>query len=167
MAKVIKYQLGIEIPYEVVVEVPLLDEEGNSVLREVKTPVTDEMGEPVFAENGKPLFDITYEPVMTEEVQQEVSVIFNDVSIRCPTQESYDVNYPIAEKEAYGEITVEGEFESVYDTAPRNILAGEYITINGVLYLALENIPGGEMIIVGQNAIETTVEQQLYEMKGE
>lgn len=53
-------------------------------------------------------------------------------------------------------------------TAPRNIVAGEYITVNGVLYKAAMNIPNGEPIIVGQNAVVTTVEEQLYElMKGE
>lgn len=52
--------------------------------------------------------------------------------------------------------------------APRNIVAGEYITVNGVLYKAIANIPNGEPIITGQNAIETTVEAQLYELqKGE
>lgn len=58
---------------------------------------------------------------------------------------------------------------SVFTVAPRNIVAGEYITINGILYKAIFNIPNGERIIVGQNAIETTIEQQLYEltMKGE
>lgn len=53
-------------------------------------------------------------------------------------------------------------------TAPRNIVAGEYVTIDNVLYLATENIPNGEPIIVGQNAIKTTVEEQLAELaKGE
>lgn len=51
--------------------------------------------------------------------------------------------------------------------APRNIVAGEYITIDGVMYLAIDNIPYGEPIIVGQNATVTTVEQQLNELKGE
>lgn len=52
-------------------------------------------------------------------------------------------------------------------TAPHNILAGEYVTVSGVLYKATENIPNGEPIIVGQNAIATTYEEQLYELKGE
>ena len=53
-------------------------------------------------------------------------------------------------------------------TAPRNITEGEYITIGGVLYKAIANIPKGEPIITGQNAIETTVEEQLAELaKGE
>ena len=52
--------------------------------------------------------------------------------------------------------------------APRNITAGEYIIVNGVLYKATSNIPSGERIITGQNAIETTVEEQLAELaKGE
>jgi hypothetical protein len=70
---------------------------------------------------------------------------------------------------------VDGEFvhdplpkPSTYPVAPRNITEGEYITINGVLYKALSNIPYGERIITGQNAIETTVEEQLAELaKGE
>ena len=54
-------------------------------------------------------------------------------------------------------------------TAPRNIAAGDYITVNGVLYKATTNIPNGGAIITGQNAEETTVEAQLYELaqKGE
>jgi len=54
-------------------------------------------------------------------------------------------------------------------TAPRNITAGEYITVNGVLYKATANIPNGGAIITGHNAEETTVEVQLYELtqKGE
>lgn len=53
-------------------------------------------------------------------------------------------------------------------TAPRNIVAGEYISVNGVLYKATMNIPNGGNIIVGQNAVKTTVEEQLYELtKGE
>ena len=52
--------------------------------------------------------------------------------------------------------------------APRNVTAGEYITVNSVLYLAISNIPFGEPIITGQNAIETTIEEQLAELaKGE
>lgn len=52
--------------------------------------------------------------------------------------------------------------------APRNITKGEYITVNGVLYKATENIPNDANIITGQNAVVTTVEEQLYEMtKGE
>ena len=57
---------------------------------------------------------------------------------------------------------------SPFPAAPRNITEGEYISVNGILYLATANIPRGESIITGQNAMETTVEQQLYELaKGE
>ena len=57
---------------------------------------------------------------------------------------------------------------STTTVAPRNITEGEYITIDGVLYKALTNIPNGEPIITGQNAVETTIEEQLAELaKGE
>lgn len=32
--------------------------------------------------------------------------------IKCKTQADFDANYPLAEREAIGEITVEGEFEA-------------------------------------------------------
>ena len=48
--------------------------------------------------------------------------------------------------------------------APRNIIEGEYITVSSVLYKATDNIPAGERIITGQNATETTYEEQLYEL---
>ena len=48
--------------------------------------------------------------------------------------------------------------------APRNIVAGEYITVGGVLYKATDNIPAGERIVTVQNASETTYEEQLYEL---
>ena len=52
--------------------------------------------------------------------------------------------------------------------APRNITEGEYITICGVLYKAIANIPNGEPVIEGQNAVATTIEEQLAELaKGE
>lgn len=78
-------------------------------------------------------------------------------------------NEETAKREAYN-----GEYEIVDDgiveriIAPRNITKGEYVTVSGVLYKAIANIPNGEHIIVGQNAVVTTVEEQLYEMtKGE
>lgn len=55
-----------------------------------------------------------------------------------------------------------------FPVAPRNIMVDEYITVNGVLCKATTNIPNGASIITGQNAVVTTVEEQLYEMtKGE
>ena len=66
------------------------------------------------------------------------------------------------------EIANQEEAQKPKTTAPRNITAGEYITIDGVLYKAITNIPNGANIITGQNAVVTTVEEQLYEMtKGE
>ena len=49
-------------------------------------------------------------------------------------------------------------------TAARNVTAGEFFTVNGVLYKATYNIPNGGAIIPGQNSEETTVEAQLCEL---
>lgn len=47
-----------------------------------------------------------------------IEQIILDVEIKCPTQESYDANYPIAEKEAVGKIIVEGEFDPEPEPTP-------------------------------------------------
>lgn len=75
----------------------------------------------------------------------------------------------IAKLEAYnGEYEIYDDGISIYPTADHNIVAGEYVTANGVLYKAIMNIPNGGSIITGQNAVVTTVEEQLYELtKGE
>ena len=66
------------------------------------------------------------------------------------------------------EIRKQEEANKPVPVAPRNITEGEYITIDGVLYKAITNIPNGAIIITGQNAVVTTIEEQLYEMmKGE
>lgn len=66
------------------------------------------------------------------------------------------------------EIAAQEEAQKPKTVAPRNITEGEYITVNGVMYKALVNIPNGEPIITGQNAVVTTIEEQLAEMaKGE
>lgn len=79
-----------------------------------------------------------------------------------------EANEEIVKKEAYeGKYTIEDDGKHNYPLAPRNVLAGEYVTVGGALYLATENIPNGEPIIVGQNAVKTTVEEQLYDLKGE
>ena len=65
------------------------------------------------------------------------------------------------------EIASQEEANKPKTVAPRNITAGEYITVNGVLYKAILNIPNGEPIIDGKNAIATTIEAQLLELKGE
>lgn len=57
---------------------------------------------------------------------------------------------------------------STVPVAPRNIMECECITVDGVMYKATANIPSGEPIITGQNAVETTIEEQLAELaKGE
>ena len=67
----------------------------------------------------------------------------------------------------YGEYTIEDDGQSSYPVASHNILEGEYVTIGGTLYQATQNIPSGEPVIAGQNAVATTVEEQLLMMKGE
>lgn len=44
--------------------------------------------------------------------------IFQGKMIECRTQTEYDNNYPIAEKEAVGEIEVTGEFDPEPETPP-------------------------------------------------
>ena len=101
----------------------------------------------------------------TEENPDIVQTFF-PCTIKC-SDDVFEANLAIAQADAYnGEVTVE-EVPDEKITAPHNIVAGEYVTINGVLYLATENIPNGEPVIAGQNAIITTVEAQLRELKGE
>ena len=45
------------------------------------------------------------------EDQPDLEQILVSKSFGCPTQASFDANYPIALAEAVGEITVEGEFD--------------------------------------------------------
>lgn len=45
----------------------------------------------------------------TEE-NPNIEQVFLDKEIHCDTQAVFDTNYPIAEKEAVGEITVVGDF---------------------------------------------------------
>ena len=136
MAKKIKYRIATEIPHNVVVTVPLLDEEGNPVQKEIVTPVMneetvpvlspdgepllDENGEaitetitvPVYDENGEPVVEITYEPVFVEEVRQEIETKLTAKMIRCATEASLEASLPIAQREAYnGEYSIEGEFD--------------------------------------------------------
>jgi hypothetical protein len=76
-----------------------------------------------------------------------------------------EVNEEIAKKEAYnGEYTIEDDGISSYPIAPRNILKGEYITINNIMYKAIENIPNGEAVIENKNVIIVNIEQVLYEL---
>jgi len=98
--------------------------------------------------------------------QPDIERIFLDKIIVC-SDAQLEANEEIAKKEAYnGEYTVtdDGTAEQIF--APHNMKAGEYVTIEGVLYLATENIPCGEPVIAGQNAVKTSIEQQLKELKG-
>lgn len=66
------------------------------------------------------------------------------------------------------EIREQEEARKPKPVAPCNIVAGEYITVNNTLYKATANIPTGGAIITGQNAVKTTIEEQLHELaKGE
>lgn len=53
-------------------------------------------------------------------LEPDIERILLDVEISCPTQESFDANYPIAEKEAVGSIQVEGEFDEI-DMTPTQL----------------------------------------------
>ena len=98
----------------------------------------------------------TEEEPKIEEILSPVTMVWNEV------------NEEIAKKEAYnGEYTIGDDGQSSYPVASHNILEGEYVTIDSTLYLATQNIPSGEPVIAGQNAVATTVEEQLLMMKGE
>lgn len=93
---------------------------------------------------------------------------------QCQTLSMVTVENPSAEDIAKAvENAYSGKYTIVDDgqnnpIAPRNITEGEYITVDGVMYKATSNIPNGSYIITGQNAVATTIEEQLYEMmKGE
>ena len=110
MAKTVTYQIATEILREVTVQVPLLDEAGEPVMREVSIPVCDETGEPVET--------VTYEPVYVEELRQETETVLTETAIVCGTQEALEANLPIVLREAdHGEYTVTGEFDPEADTA--------------------------------------------------
>ena len=146
MAKIIKYQLAVEIVHNVTVQVPLLDKEDNPVMNEIVTPVTEEVTVPVYDDFGQPLLDengepvtevivqpvydengesvvkITYEPVMVDEIKQKIEVVLNDASISCSTEEVLNANLPMIQKEAYnGEYTIEGEFDTESDVKPTQL----------------------------------------------
>ena len=95
----------------------------------------------------------TEESPVWEEILSDVEMGWNEANEEIAKCEAYNGKYIIDDDRSY-------------PVAPRNIVSGEYISIGSVLYRATENIPNGEPIIVGQNAVETTVEEQLYELKG-
>ena len=47
--------------------------------------------------------------------------ILTNAMFGCKTQEQFDANYPIAEKEAVGEIIVEGEFDEIPESTPTQL----------------------------------------------
>lgn len=46
------------------------------------------------------------------EDQPQIEKVYLEKELRCRNQAEYDVSYPIAEKEAVGEIQVEGDFDA-------------------------------------------------------
>ena len=142
MAKRIVYQLATQFPRKVTVTLPLLDEAGEPVTREVCVPVTEEVtipvlgpageplldaqGEPVtetvtqpvYDETGEPVMQVTWEPVLVTEVREEWETVVTDATVVCPTQTQLDANLPLVQQEAYGgAFTVEGEFDPEPETA--------------------------------------------------
>lgn len=119
MAKFIKYQIATEIPHNVVVKVPMLDEQGE--------PVTVLVMPAAYDENGEVITEAIYEPVFVEEVRKGNETVLMPASIRCATEASLEASLPIAQREAYnGEYTIEGEFDTVPDStdAVLNTLLG-------------------------------------------
>ena len=59
---------------------------------------------------------ISYKVLFSEintgtEEEPNIEKVYTNAEIECPTQAIFDANYPIAEKEAVGEIVVIGEFD--------------------------------------------------------
>ncbi len=105
--------------------------------------------------NGRVISVTTY-PVETEKPILELPDDFNICTIH---------DYVLVDGELHFVPLPE---QPITPVAPRNITKGEYITVSGVMYKATSNIPNGEPIINGQNAIATTIEEQLAELaKGE
>ncbi len=109
MAKTIKYQLMTEVKNTY--QIPITEEVEKEVEKEVPREVDGEIVMETVTETIKETVVIGYE----EKV--EVEQIFSDVMIKC-TAANFDSNYAIAEKEAYGEITVEDDGEPDPEPAP-------------------------------------------------
>ncbi len=98
----------------------------------------------------------------TEEVEKIPARV--TVTVKDPTDRDIEKAKACACNGAY---RIETEEDPV-SVSPRNIVAGEYITMSGILYKATANIPNGCAIVPGQNAVRTTIEEQLHELsKGE
>ena len=59
---------------------------------------------------------IKYRILSANSSEPDKELGFAEKSIECKTQADFDANYPIAEREAIGEITVDGEFEAEQPT---------------------------------------------------
>ena len=93
MAKIIKYQFMKESTRKIPTRVPRLDDSGN----------------PMLDPNGKPM--------MTTEMREETKQTFTNCALYCPTEESYENNLLLAQREAYnGEYTVEDDGVEVNET---------------------------------------------------
>lgn len=102
MAKIIKYQLMTEVKNTY--QIPITEE----VEKTIETVVPREVDGEIVMET---VTETIKETVVTGyEEKVEVEQIFSDVEIRC-TEANFEANYAIAEKEAYGEITVEDDGE--------------------------------------------------------
>jgi hypothetical protein len=100
--KIIKYQLMTEVKNTY--RIPIEEEVEKTIETEVPREVDGEIVMETVTETIK-------ETVVTGyEEKEEVTQIFSDVEIRC-TAANFEANYAIAEKEAYGEITVEDDGE--------------------------------------------------------
>ena len=98
----------------------------------------------------------------TEEVEKVPARA--TVTVKDPTDRDIE---KAKQRACNGAYRIETEEDPV-SVAPRNIIAGEYITADGILYKATANIPNGCAIVPGQNAVRTTIEEQLHELsKGE
>lgn len=100
--------------------------------------------------------DFRLNPDDDKEVLNNVSIPYSEENVEFAKEHSVN-----------GEYTVE-DWAEIQATAQQNIVKGEYITVDGVLYKAITNIPSGEPIATGHNVVETTIEEQLAELaKGE
>ena len=105
--RIIKYKLMTEVKNTY--QIPITEE----VEKVVETVVPREVDGEIVMET---ITETIKETVVTGyEEKVEVEQIFSDVEIRC-TAANFEANYAIAEKEAYGEITVEDDGE--VDPAP-------------------------------------------------
>lgn len=100
--KIIKYKMMTEVKNTY--RIPIEEEVEKTIETEVPREVDGEIVMETITETIKETVVTGYE----EKV--EVEQIFSDVEIRC-TAANFEANYAIAQKEAYGEITVKDDGE--------------------------------------------------------